>query len=166
MEIIVAVMQRFPEDAFLVEKAIGALWHIAHHSRYGPRIQQAGAISLTCIAMQVHISDYFVQRNGCNFLWAVANIPETHARAVEETLVSNNAVQCLQECMTRYPDSMEIQTQACSALENIANKFEQIALTIVNTGSIETVVKAMESHRESNEVCVPSSAHFVSFVRL
>lgn len=153
MEIIVAVMQRFPEDAFLVEKAIGALWHIAHHSRYGPRIQQAGAISLTCIAMQVHISDYFVQRNGCNFLWAVANIPETHARAVEETLVSNNAVQGLQECMTRYPDSMEIQTQACSALENIANKFEQIALTIVNTGSIETVVKAMESHRESNEVC-------------
>jgi hypothetical protein len=153
MEIIVAAMRRFPEDAFLVEKAVGALCHIAHHSRYVPRIQQAGAISLTCIAMQVHISDYFVQRNGCNFLWAVANTPETHARAVEETLVSNNAVQCLQECMTCYPESMEIQTQACSALENVANKFEQIALTIVNTGCIETVVKAMESHRESNEVC-------------
>ena len=153
MDTIVAAMRRFLEDPFLVEKAIGTLCHISHHSRFVPQVQQAGAISLTCIAMQVHISHYYVQRNGCNFLWAVANVPETHARTLEEKLVSNNAVQRLGESMAYFPDSTEIQTQACSALENMANKFERIALTIVNTGCIENVVKAMESHSENIEVC-------------
>ncbi len=118
MEAIVAAMRRFPDDAVLQEKAIGALCHIAHHSKFIPRMQQIGAIAITCKAMQDHVLDYYLQRNSCNFLWAVANCPKGHAQPVEEDLASNQAVQHLQEAMTHYLDSEEIQTQACSALEN------------------------------------------------
>lgn len=104
--------------------------------------------------MQNHLAAYYVQRNSCNFLWAVANCPQgDQAKAVEEALIANHAVQHLKSTLLFYPpDAVEIQTQACSALENMANRFERVGLEIVRTGCMESVIKVIK-RQNIDRVC-------------
>ena len=145
IEAIISSGQRFGNDSLVQENVVGALCHLCFSKDLIAHICQLGGIKLVCTALQTHGAAWFVQRNGSNFLYAVANCMKKDQKVVEKALAENRAVELIRDTIASYGADKEMLSCCFSTLGNIIDNFRSLALLqLTRLGCIELVAKALQ----------------------
>lgn len=112
---IVNAMKNHPNEPAVQEKACGALVTLAPADNYREvSFAASGAAASIVAAMQAHVSDTIVQQVACS---ALRNIVEYGGGDRATVIASVSGFTALQNALGAHPDSVEVQREACLALE-------------------------------------------------
>jgi hypothetical protein len=146
-ESVLQAMSNFPNHALIQEKGCAILWVQTYNAEICLALSNMGGVSTLLEAMRNHPHVARLQRAACEALRNMCVLPLNR-----QILLNQGGISILVETMQRHADDAQIQRSGCTALASVAEGGMEYKVGVAESGGILAVMKAVESHPESDLV--------------